>query len=73
MPPGEPPATAALPIPRKSSTTSATTPDPSPVARPRPRATLPRVAVDRLEELAAPDAVFNLDVREIHPVELDKT
>jgi len=75
MPPGEPPATAALPIPRKSSTTPATTatPDPSPVARPRPRATLPRVAVDRLEELAAPDAVFNLDVREIHPVELDKT
>ena len=75
MPPGEPPATAASPIPRKSSTTPATTATavPPPVARPRPRATLPRVAVDRLEELAAPDAVFNLDVREIHPVELDKT
>ena len=75
MPPGDPPATAAPPIPNKSSTAPATTatPDPPPVARPRPRAALPRVAVDRLEELAAPDFAFNLDVREIHPVELDRT
>lgn len=70
MPPGEPPATAAPPIPRKSSTAPASTatPDPPPVARPRPRATLPRVAVDRLEELAAPDAAFELDMREIHSI-----
>ena len=59
-PPGEPPVT------RQRDRTFAA--DPPPVARPRPRATLPRVAVDRLEELAAPDAVFNLDVREVHPV-----
>ncbi|MBK8176950.1 MAG: hypothetical protein IPK66_17315 [Rhodospirillales bacterium] len=76
-PPGEPPATTAPPILRKSSIAPATTapPDPLPVARPRPRAALPRVAVDRLEELAAPDfSIFCLDVREIHPVvERDKT
>ncbi len=76
-PPGERPATIARLTPRKSSIapTTVATPDPLPVARPRPRATLPRVAVDRLEELAAPDfSTFCLDVREIHPVvERDKT
>ena len=75
MSPGEPLVTTVPSTSRESSTVPATgaTPDSLPVARPRPRTTLPRVAVDRLEELAAPDSAFYLDVREIHPVELDKT
>ena len=69
-PPGEPPVTTVPSTSRESSTVPATgaTPDPPPVARPRPHAALPRVAVDRLEELAAPDVAFNLDVREVHSI-----
>lgn len=83
--PGEPSATRQRTAVALSAAPSASapdtvpdaipTPEPPPVARPRRRAVLPLVAVDRLEELTALDfSVFYLDVREIHPdVEREET